>query len=67
LLDVQGRAGDLSRCYGGGIQTKEPFVGNHLWVVGVTDPDGYRIDFESPTDVPEETKLAEWTGEVKGS
>jgi lactoylglutathione lyase len=50
-----------------GIQTKEPFVGNHLWVVGVTDPDGYRIDFESPTDVPEETKFSEWSGEVKSS
>jgi len=50
-----------------GISTKEPFVGNHLWVVSVTDPDGYRIDFESPTDVPEETKYSEWRGEVKSS
>jgi lactoylglutathione lyase len=45
-----------------GIQTKEPFVGNHLWVVGVMDPDGYRIDFESRTNVPEETKFSEWKG-----
>jgi len=50
-----------------GIQTIEPFVGNHMWVVGVTDPDGYRIDFESWTDVPEETKFSEWKGEVKSS
>jgi lactoylglutathione lyase len=50
-----------------GIQTKEPFVGNRLWVVGLTDPDGYRIEFESPTDVPEETKYSEWSGEVKSS
>jgi hypothetical protein len=50
-----------------GIPTKEPFVGNHLWVVGVTDPDGYQIDFESPTDVREETKYSEWSGEVKSS
>ena len=38
---------------------KRPFVGNGLWVVPVTDPDGYRIDFESPTDVPEDTELNE--------
>jgi lactoylglutathione lyase len=43
-----------------GIYANEPFVGNHLWVVGVTDPDGYRMEFASPTDVPEETKLSEW-------
>jgi lactoylglutathione lyase len=43
-----------------GIETKEPIVGNHMWVVGMSDPDGYRIEFESPTDVPEETKYSEW-------
>jgi lactoylglutathione lyase len=42
-----------------GIETEEPFVGNAMWVTGLTDPDGYRILFESPTDVPEETKLSE--------
>jgi lactoylglutathione lyase len=42
-----------------GIQTKDPFVGNHMWVVGMNDPDGYHIDFESPTDVEEETKYSE--------
>ena len=36
--------------------SRHPFVGNGLWVVGYTDPDGYEIDFESPTDVPEETE-----------
>jgi len=36
--------------------SRHPFVGNGLWVVGYTDPDGYDIDFESPTDVPEETE-----------
>ena len=41
-----------------GIQTrKRPFVGNQLWVVPVTDPDGYRIEFESPTDAPEESEF----------
>jgi len=43
-----------------GIQTAEPFVGNNMWVVGLKDPDGYKIEFESPTDVPEETKFSEW-------
>ena len=43
-----------------GIQTrKRPFVGNRLWVVPLADPDGYRIEFESPTDVPEESELEE--------
>ena len=40
-----------------GVQAKEPYVGNKLWVTSVTDPDGYHIDFESPTDAPEETRL----------
>jgi catechol 2,3-dioxygenase-like lactoylglutathione lyase family enzyme len=43
-----------------GIQTQEPFVGNHMWVVRMADPDGYWMDFESPTDVEEETKYSEW-------
>jgi len=34
---------------------RRPFVGNGLWVVTFLDPDGYRIEFESPTEVPEET------------
>ena len=38
-----------------GIQAQRPFVGNNMWVVIFTDPDGYKLDFESPTDVPEET------------
>ncbi|MGA8300441.1 MAG: VOC family protein [Terriglobales bacterium] len=43
-----------------GIQTRNrPFVGNRLWVVPLTDPDGYRIEFESPTDAPEESELKE--------
>jgi hypothetical protein len=33
-----------------GIETRQrPFVGNGLWVVGLSDPDGYRIEFERPT------------------
>ena len=43
-----------------GIQTrKRPFVGNHLWVVPLSDPDGYLVEFESPTDAPEECELEE--------
>jgi lactoylglutathione lyase len=36
-----------------------PSVGNGLWVVSLTDPDGYRIEFSSPTDAPEESELDE--------
>ena len=32
-----------------------PFVGNGMWVTSVEDPDGHRLEFESFTDVPEET------------
>jgi len=38
----------------------EPFVGNKMWVVQVKDPDGYKISFESFTDVAEETKYFDW-------
>lgn len=38
-----------------GISASRPFVGNGLWVTSVQDPDGYRLDFESPTDTPEDT------------
>ena len=43
-----------------GLSPKEPFVGNNLWDVSITDPDGYHLHFESPTDVPEETNYSEW-------
>jgi lactoylglutathione lyase len=43
-----------------GLQPQEPFVGNGLWDVKIIDPDGYVLHFESPTDVPEETKYSEW-------
>lgn len=45
---------------GKGMTVSEPFVGNNMWVVSFTDPDGYRLDFESATDVPEETKYEDW-------
>jgi uncharacterized glyoxalase superfamily protein PhnB len=43
-----------------GVKSDEPFVGNHMWVVGMKDPDGYNILFESATDVPEETLYSDW-------
>ncbi len=46
-----------------GIEAREPFVGNNLWVTIVKDPDGFTLDFESETDVPEETKYADWIKE----
>lgn len=43
-----------------GIETRQrPFVGNRLWVVPLADPDGYRMEFASPTDAPEESELEE--------
>jgi lactoylglutathione lyase len=41
------------------IEATEPQVGNGMWVTSLEDPDGYRINFESPTDQPEDTKLSE--------
>ena len=43
-----------------GVQTRSrPSVGNRLWVVPLSDPDGYRIEFSSPTDAPEESEWEE--------
>jgi len=42
-----------------GIEATEPQVGNSMWETAVSDPDGYRIHFESPTGAPEEMKLSE--------
>lgn len=41
------------------IEAGRPFVGNGMWVTSLTDPDGYRLEFESYTDVPEDTVLQE--------
>ena len=43
-----------------GLMVSEPFVGNGLWNIGLTDPDGYRLEFESETNVPEETRFSDW-------
>ena len=40
---------------GKNLEASKPFVGNNMWVTGIADPDGYKLYFESYTDVPEET------------
>lgn len=45
-----------------GIHASRPFVGNGMWVTAVSDPDGYRLEFESVTDAPEETEYSEAAG-----
>jgi len=42
-----------------GIKAKRPFVGNRMWVASMSDPDGYKIHFESHTDAPEESEYSE--------
>ena len=41
------------------LNPREPFVGNAMWVTILPDPDGYKLDFESPTDAPEESLYPE--------
>src|SRR5579875_631760 len=43
----------------GVVARNRPSVGNGLWVVPLIDPDGYRLEFSSPTDAPEESELEE--------
>ena len=47
------------------LESREPFVGNSMWVTGLSDPDGYKLDFESATDVPEDTTLSEFEASKK--
>ena len=42
-----------------GIETQRPFVGNNMWVVNISDPDGYHLSFQSPTDAAEESELSD--------
>jgi lactoylglutathione lyase len=42
-----------------GLTPQTPFVGNAMWVTIICDPDGYKLDFESPTDAPEESTYTE--------
>jgi lactoylglutathione lyase len=47
--------------HGRNLPATEPIVGNNMWVFSVTDPDGYRLEWASVTDVPEETTLSQWS------
>lgn len=38
-----------------GLDASRPEVGNHMWVTGLDDPDGYRLEFQSPTDAAEDS------------
>jgi catechol 2,3-dioxygenase-like lactoylglutathione lyase family enzyme len=38
-----------------GLNASRPFVGNGMWLTSLRDPDDYSVEFESYTDVPEET------------
>jgi catechol 2,3-dioxygenase-like lactoylglutathione lyase family enzyme len=42
-----------------GLSPTRPQVGNGMWITALADPDGYRLEFESFTDVPEETLYSE--------
>lgn len=50
---------------GRNLAVTEPFVGNNMWVFSVRDPDGYPLEFESPTDVPEETRYGDLVSAAK--
>jgi len=45
------------------LSPSEPFVGNKMWVISLIDPDGYKLDFESNTEVPEGTKYKVVSGQ----
>jgi hypothetical protein len=47
------------------LEPSEPVVGNNMWVTSLRDPDGYHVEFESVTDVPEETRLSEFDASKK--
>ena len=42
-----------------GIPAGKPFVGNRMWVSSLSDPIGHRLEFESPTEVAEDTQFQE--------
>jgi rfaE bifunctional protein nucleotidyltransferase chain/domain len=41
-----------------GLHPAKPFVGNRMWVTSLSDPDGYRLEFESRTDMAEGTEYS---------
>jgi len=47
-----------------GLTPSLPFVGNGMWVTALRDPDGYRVEFESETDVAEDTTFDDKVADV---
>ena len=41
------------------LEASRPFVGNNMWLTNIADPDGYKLFFESPTEVAEGTIFSE--------
>lgn len=48
-----------------GLAPTLPFVGNGMWVTSLRDPDGYLVEFESQTDVPEGTTFDDAATDVE--
>jgi lactoylglutathione lyase len=51
-----------------GIQTNEPCAENNMWVISLSDPDGYKIEFEArrmcrrkPSSQSGRAEIPEWT------
>jgi lactoylglutathione lyase len=42
-----------------GIQATKPIVANGMWLTSLLDPDGYKLEFESYTEVAERTEFSE--------
>lgn len=42
-----------------GLKPSDPVVSNVLWASELSDPDGYQLLVESPTNIPEGTTLSE--------
>jgi catechol 2,3-dioxygenase-like lactoylglutathione lyase family enzyme len=42
-----------------GMGASRPFVGNGMWVTSLSDPDGYKLEFESATDTQAETEYSD--------
>jgi len=42
-----------------GVNASRPMVGNGQWETSLSDPDGYKIVFVSPPDLPEDTEFSE--------
>ena len=41
-----------------GIRASKPVVANGMWVTNLSDPDNYKLHFQSPTEVTEGTELS---------